>query len=137
MLEADEHPIIVFDGMCNLCNRWVEFVLARDTCAQLRFAAVQSVAGGELLRRYGQSPATPQTLLLVDGGRCYQRSAAMLRILARLGWHYRLMARAVAVIPAPLRDWLYAVIARNRYRLFGRPEVCSAPPRAYADRFLH
>ncbi len=132
----DGHAVVVFDGVCVLCSGWVGFLLERDARRELRFASVQSAAGAALLRQHGESPADPQTLLLVDGGRCYKQTDAIRRILAKLSLPWRLAGSALGWVPRRLRDWLYLRIARNRYRLFGMRETCLVPDLAVKERFL-
>lgn len=127
--------IVVFDAQCLLCNGWVKFLLARDRHARLRFASIQGQAGRALLDRAGLQVDGLQTLLLVDGDRSWQHTAAILRVLDALGWPWRLAWLAWPV-PAPLRDAAYRLVARNRYRWFGRSEVCILPPPDHAARFL-
>jgi len=128
---------IVFDGVCVLCSAWVGFVIKRDLQQEFQFAAVQTATGRELLLRHGIDPDNPVTFLLVEDGVAYGNSDAVLRIVSRFGVAWRLLARIVSVIPRPLRDALYGVIARNRYRIFGRREVCFAPSAREMGRFLH
>ncbi len=127
--------IVVFDAQCLLCNGWVQFLLRHDRRGRLQFAAIQGAVGRRLLADAGLQPQGLQTLLLVDAGRSWQHTGAILRILHTLGWPWRL-AWAAWLVPAPLRDGLYRLIARNRYRLFGRSEQCLLPDAAQAARFL-
>ena len=126
---------IVFDAHCLLCSAWVRFLLRRDRMARLRFAAMQGITGQALLAQAGLQLATLDTLLLHDGTRHWCHSAALIRILDALGWPWR-AAWLAWLIPAPLRDGLYRVLARNRYRLFGRSAQCLLPPAEHASRFL-
>ncbi len=117
--------IILFDGVCVLCSRWYRFVTARDPNRRFRFVAVQSEEGRTLAEKFGIDPDNPETFILVADGKAYVRSDAILRILAELPrWRWTIVSRA---IPAALRDALYNVIARNRYRWFGRLDVCVLP----------
>ena len=125
-------PVILFDGVCNLCNGFVQFVIARDPGARFRFAALQSDSARRLLDGLG---AVPDSVVLVDGGRVYTRSAAALRIARRLPFPWSL-AQALIVVPRPLRDWVYDRIARHRYRWFGRKDVCMIPTPDLRARFL-
>lgn len=127
--------IVVFDAQCLLCSRWVKFLLKRDRRALLRFASIQGRAGRTLLAQAGLRPDGLQTLLLVDGHRSWQHTGAILRVLHVLGWPWR-AAWLVWPIPAPLRDAIYRLVARNRYSLFGRSEVCLLPPSDCSARFL-
>lgn len=127
--------IVVFDAQCLLCNGWVQFLLRHDRRSTLQFAAIQGAAGRRLLADAGLQPQGLQTLLLVDAGQSWQHTGAILRILHALGWPWRL-AWAAWLVPAPLRDGLYRLIARNRYRWFGRSAQCMLPDAAQAARFL-
>jgi predicted DCC family thiol-disulfide oxidoreductase YuxK len=121
--------IILFDGVCVLCSRWYRFVTARDRRRRFRFVAIQSAEGRVFAEQFGIDPDHPETFILVADGKALVRSDAALRILAELPyWRWTVLLR---VIPFRLRDALYDVIARNRYRWFGRLDVCVLPD---ADR---
>jgi predicted DCC family thiol-disulfide oxidoreductase YuxK len=128
-------PLVLFDGVCGLCNRFVDFVLARDRGARLRFAPLQSEHGRALLAAAGLDPDALDSVVLVRGGRAYRESAAALRVLAELGLPWSLCAAALA-IPAPLRDAVYRFVARNRYAWFGLRETCRLPTPEERTRFL-
>jgi predicted DCC family thiol-disulfide oxidoreductase YuxK len=129
-------PIIFFDGICNLCNRSVQFVLKHDRTGKFRFASLQSVAGQDLLKKTGSASGAPfDSFVLLDNGKLYTRSLAALRVLKGLGggWAWLYVFR---FIPAFIRDGLYHWIARNRYRWFGRREECMVPVAKWEGRFL-
>ena len=127
--------IVVFDAQCLLCNGWVQFILRHDRDAVFRFASIQGDAGRRLLSQQHLQVDGLQTLLLVDGSRVWQQTAAIFRVLHGLGWPWRL-AWVAWLLPAPLRDALYRWVARNRYRIFGRSPVCLTPPADHVQRFL-
>lgn len=127
--------IVVFDGVCHLCNGWVRFLLRCDHRAQFRFAALQSNHGRRLLAAHGLDPDNPSSLLLLVEGRALTDTAAIIEVLTRLGGGWRL-ARLGSWIPSGIRDPLYRWVARHRYRLFGRRESCALPDPAWQDRFL-
>jgi predicted DCC family thiol-disulfide oxidoreductase YuxK len=127
--------IVVFDAKCLLCNGWVRFLLKHDRKGQLQFASIQGAAGRRLLAEAGLPVEDLRTLLLTDGDRSWQHTAAVLRVLHYLGWPWR-AAWIGWLVPAPLRDAAYRLIARNRYRLFGRTEVCLLPKPEFRHRFL-
>jgi predicted DCC family thiol-disulfide oxidoreductase YuxK len=127
--------VVLFDGVCNLCNGTVVFVAGRDPAARFRFAALQSAIGRDLLGATGLPVDAPETLVLLEGGRVFVRSTAALRIARRLSGFWPL-AYAAIVIPRPIRDAVYRLIARHRYRLFGRRETCMIPSPDLRRRFL-
>jgi predicted DCC family thiol-disulfide oxidoreductase YuxK len=134
MSEFDSE-VIVFDGVCLLCSRWVRFIVARDPKKRYRFAAMQSESGRKLLSTHGLDPDDPVSLLLFDGARPWTDTEAILRVVTRFGGAWRLAALA-RVVPRALRDPLYRYLARRRYRWFGRLESCALPSPETADRFL-
>lgn len=127
--------ILVFDGQCLLCNGWVRFLLRHDQRGVFRFAAIQGRTGQALLQQSGLQVEGLQTLLLVDGTNSWQHTGAILRILHHLGWPWR-AAWLGWLVPAVLRDALYRLVARHRYRIFGRTETCMVPLPDVAARFL-
>lgn len=127
--------IVVFDAQCLLCNGWVQFILRHDRAGRIRFASMQGATGQQLLADAGLRVDSLQTLLVIDGARSWQHTAAILRVLHALGWPWRL-AWVGWLVPAPLRDALYRWVARNRYRIWGRSEVCMVPSPESAARFL-
>lgn len=126
-------PIVLFDGVCNLCNGSVRFIIRRDLRRRLRFAPLQSETARRLLA--GAPADLPDSLVLVERGRVWTRSSAVLRIAKGLRWPWPL-AYALVAIPRPLRDWLYTRVARNRYRWFGRRDDCMVPTPELRARFL-
>jgi len=132
---AHGRPVVLFDGICNLCSGSVQFAIARDPAATLRFAAIQSPLGQDFLRRRGLPTDDFETFYLIDEGRIFEKSSAFLRMVAYLRWPWPVL-RVMQVVPRPLRDWLYDRIARNRYRLFGQRETCLLPTPEIAGRFL-
>ena len=129
------HPLLLFDGVCNLCHWGVRFIIKRDTRARFRFASLQSDFGLEIIRREGL-PEDVMTMVLVEpGGRVSSRSTGAIRVAMWLGGLWPLLG-ALLVVPRFLRDPLYELIARNRYRWFGQKDACPLPDPALADRFL-
>jgi predicted DCC family thiol-disulfide oxidoreductase YuxK len=128
-------PVILFDGVCNLCNGFVQFVIAHDPAARFQFAALQSDSARRLLARLDGLGGIPDSVVLVESGRVYTRSSAALRIARGLPFPWSL-ARALIVVPRPLRDWVYDRVARHRYRWFGRKNVCMMPAPDVRARFL-
>jgi predicted DCC family thiol-disulfide oxidoreductase YuxK len=130
-----EAPVLVFDGVCVLCSRWVHFILRHDRDACIRLAPMQSQAGRELLKTHGLDPDDPLSVLYVVDGRGYQDSEAILRVVASFGGAWRGVT-LLRVIPRFVRDPLYRWLARNRYRWFGRTDQCLVPTPEQAARFL-
>ena len=127
--------VILFDGVCNLCNGFVQFVIARDPGGRFRFAALQSDAARRILGQPDAVASAPASVVLVEGDRVFRQSAAALRIARGLGWPWRL-AYGFIVVPRPLRDWMYDVVARHRYQWFGRRDACMMPTPDVRARFL-
>ena len=119
----DDRALIVFDGACVLCSGSAQFVLRHDRHGRFRVAAAQSPLGAALYRHYGLNADTYETNLLIRDGRPWLKSEAVLRIAEALGFPWSLAA-AARVLPLRLRDRLYDMLARNRFRLLGRREVC-------------
>lgn len=133
--EDTPHPIVLFDGVCNLCNGSVQFLLKRDPQGLFRFASLQSEAGRSLMRRHGLDPEALSSVVVIDDGRVWRESSAALRIARYLPGGWKLL-RVFAVVPRPLRDAVYRLIARNRYRWFGKQETCWLPTPELKGRFL-
>ncbi|MET3653075.1 thiol-disulfide oxidoreductase DCC family protein [Dyella japonica] len=131
-----DRPVIVFDGVCVLCSRWVDFILRHDRTGRFRLAAMQGTHGRALLLAHGLSPDDPASFLLVEGGQGYSDTDAIARVLHLLGGRWRATATALRVIPRPLRDPAYRWIARHRYHLFGRRSQCRLPEPEQAWRFI-
>ncbi|WP_084783995.1 thiol-disulfide oxidoreductase DCC family protein [Paenibacillus sp. FJAT-26967] len=128
-------PVVLFDGVCNLCNSAVMFTIRRDPHGRVRFAALQSDAGQRLLARHDLPAVSFDTFVLVEGNRAYMQSTAGLRVLRRLRYPWPLLYGFIAV-PKPLRDAVYRWVARNRYRWFGQREQCMMPTPELRRRFL-
>lgn len=127
--------VIVFDGVCMLCNRWVQFIIRHDKQEQFLFASMQSAQGQQLLEQYGLNPLDPFSFLLVDHERGYMNTDAIIRVLTRLSSVWTLIG-VLRIIPAVIRDWVYRVVARNRYRWFGKRDSCMVPSDEIASRFI-
>ncbi len=127
--------MVLFDGVCNLCNRGIAFIIRRDPAGRFRFAALQSEAGRRLLEQATGPGPLPDSMVVVADGRARFRSAAALRIARGMRWPWPLLGM-LAILPRPLRDWLYDVVAKNRYRWFGKRDQCMIPTPELAGRFL-
>ncbi|WP_455628754.1 thiol-disulfide oxidoreductase DCC family protein [Parabacteroides chinchillae] len=129
------HPnIILFDGICNLCNGVVCFLIKRDKKAIFRFAAIQSETGQKLQKQFTIKNDN-QSIIYIRRGKYYQQSTAVLYIFKDLkrGWQFLF---PLIIIPAFIRNYLYLVISRNRYRWFGKKETCMLPNKEIRDRFV-
>lgn len=129
------HPIILFDGHCNLCNSSVQFVIERDPNKQFRFASLQSEFGKTILANFNLSTRQLNTVILLDSGKIYTRSTAALMVAKKLSGAWSLMY-AFSIIPAFIRDIVYNFIAKNRYNWFGKKEACWVPTPALKDLFI-
>ena len=127
--------LVLFDGVCNLCNGVVRFIIPRDPHGRFRFAALQSAAARRVIEEHGAPDPLPDAIVLVEDGRLYTRSTAALRIARRLTFPWPLAALFLAV-PRPLRDRVYALVASRRYRWFGRRETCMVPTPELRARFI-
>lgn len=130
-----DRPTILFDGVCNLCNRSVRFVLARDPGERFVFAPLQSAKGRELLTQAGLAADARSSIVLVEGERSFEKSDAVLRIFAGLSGLWPIFA-LLRVVPRKLRDAVYDWIAANRYRWFGQRAECLVPTPEQRRRFL-
>jgi predicted DCC family thiol-disulfide oxidoreductase YuxK len=128
--------VIVFDGVCMLCSRWVDFVLRRDLYGRYKFAAMQTASGRALLIEHGIDPDDPLSFLLLEDKKGYTDTDAIVRILRSFGPGWKFIAVLVSIVPRFVRDPLYRWIARSRYRMFGRRAACRVPTADIADRFL-
>lgn len=127
--------IILFDGVCNLCNRMVDVVIRHDPADRFAFASLQSEHGKALARDHGIDTEALSSMVLIESGQAYLRSTAALRVYRRLRGPLRLLWPFIAV-PRPIRDAVYNFIAKHRYRWFGEREVCRLPTEAEQARFL-
>ena len=134
-MDENPGPVILFDGVCNLCNGWVQFVISHDPSARFRFASFQSPAGRRLSLANGVDPDALKSFFLLSDGTLLARSDAAIEVVVRFGGFWRLLG-ILRLVPRPLRDWVYSVVARNRYRLFGKREACLMPSPELSGRFL-
>jgi predicted DCC family thiol-disulfide oxidoreductase YuxK len=150
------HAILLYDGVCGLCNRLAQFILHRDPAGAFRFASLQSALAGRVLARHGADAHDLDTVYVVvdyeqPNERLLPRSDAIIFIFSQLGareavtvtsttnsgsMFWRMTGALLRLVPGRLRDWGYGVVARNRYRVFGRAETCILPAPAHRDRFL-
>ena len=129
-----DDDVILYDGVCVFCSRWVRFVIARDRARRFRFTAIQSAYGTRLARAFGIDADDPDTNAVVHGGSAYFKSDAALTVISNLpGWRW---TRVLFAVPKPLRDAVYNLVARNRYRIFGKYEACFVPDAAMKARVM-
>jgi predicted DCC family thiol-disulfide oxidoreductase YuxK len=132
---SDEHPIIVFDGYCALCSGWAKFVLRHDPLGKYRLLRAQSPLGRALYVHYGLDPEDYEANILIEDGVAWFKSEGSIRMAEGLGLPWSLAA-GFRILPCPLRDRLYAFVARNRLRFFGRRATCYVPQPDDQSRFL-
>jgi predicted DCC family thiol-disulfide oxidoreductase YuxK len=130
-----EGPIVLYDGVCGLCDRSVQLILRNDRRGRFRFAALQSDAGKALLDRFGLSPEALDSVVLVEGDRAWRKSRAALHIARRMDAPWPALWPLV-IVPRPVADFLYGLVAKNRYRIFGKLDACMIPPPEVRARFL-
>ena len=134
-MDPARHAVVVFDGECAFCNRWVDLLLRFDRRDVFRFVARQSDAGAAFSRQAGLPEGGVGSIIVAENGQVRLRSAAVLRMLSLLGFPFSL-AGVFNLIPAPVRDVVYDFIARNRTKWFGRTQACRLPAPAERHRFL-
>jgi predicted DCC family thiol-disulfide oxidoreductase YuxK len=129
------HLIILFDGVCNFCNFWVNFLIDRDKKDKFRFTALQSEKGSELLKKYNLSTEDFDTFVLIDREKYYIKSTAAFMVAKNLPGLWKTLYIFI-IVPKPLRDFVYSLIAKNRYKLFGKRETCRIPTPEERNKFL-
>ena len=130
----ENHPVVLFDGVCNFCNAWVNFAIRNDKEKQLRFASLQSDTGVRLKEKYSIRPGT-DSVIVIDNEKVYTYSDAALRIAKYFRWPAKALY-AFKIFPAFLRQPVYKWIARNRYKWFGKKDSCMIPSAELRNRFL-
>ena len=133
--ELPDGPIVLFDAECVLCSANAQFILTHDKAGRFHLASMQGAVGFNLLMAHGMDPADPASILVIEGTKVRKDSDAVLSIYEGLGFPWRL-ASALRVIPAFMLDPLYRLIARNRYRIFGKRPTCWVAPQHYRSRML-
>jgi predicted DCC family thiol-disulfide oxidoreductase YuxK len=130
------HPyILIFDGVCNLCNGMVQFFIKNDKQKKLRFASLQSEFGQQVLKQNGLNIDQFDTFIFIENDILYTKSDAGLKVFRTLGGIWRFMYVFI-LLPKFFRDWVYSLIAKNRYKLFGKQESCWIPTPELKSRFL-
>jgi predicted DCC family thiol-disulfide oxidoreductase YuxK len=133
--KAMEDKIVLFDGVCNLCDNSVKFIIKRDKRGIFKMASLQSEVGMQLQEKYGQDTSKINSVMLIENDKIYTKSTAALRIAKHLDGPWKLFI-VFMIIPAPIRDIVYDFIARNRYRWFGKHDACMIPDKSIKARFL-
>jgi predicted DCC family thiol-disulfide oxidoreductase YuxK len=129
-----DDDVILYDGVCVFCSRWVRFLAIRDVARRFRFTAIQSPYGTRLAQAFGVDPDDPDTNAVVHGGVAYFKSDAALLVLSCLpGWGW---VRVLFAVPRYIRDSVYNLIAKNRYRIFGKYETCMIPDAGLRARVM-
>lgn len=131
-----ESPVLLFDGVCNLCNGTVQWIIERDPTGKIKFASLQSGAAHSLLQQHGLPTDQLNSVVLIDRGKFYLRSDAGLRVLRLLGGWWAVLSLLLLPIPGFIRNGVYDLVGRNRYRWFGRKDHCMMPSPALKARFL-
>jgi len=131
----EKFKIILFDGVCNLCNSSVNFIIDKDVRNVFKFASLQSETGTKLIKNYNLTAENIDSVILIDNDRAYIKSDAALMIAAELGGVYKILS-FMRIIPKFIRDFFYDIIARNRYRWFGKKDVCRIPTPELKSKFL-
>lgn len=126
--------IILFDGVCNFCDQSVQFIIKRDAVGFFKFASLQSDIGQTLLKKY-HMPTDLDSFLLIQNGKIYTKSTAALQVARHLDGLWKFFYPLI-IIPKPIRDLLYNIFARNRYKWFGKKDSCALPSQEMRDRFL-
>jgi predicted DCC family thiol-disulfide oxidoreductase YuxK len=134
--EIKHQKIILFDGVCNLCNGSVIFILEREPRPRFKFTAIQSETGKELLKWCGLPKDFNQAVILIDGRMIYRGSTAALKIGQELKFPWSVLASLGLLVPKFLRDWVYSHIARHRYQWFGKKDICMIPTAELKSRFI-
>lgn len=127
--------VILFDGICNLCNGAVQFIIKRDKNNTFKFASLQSASAKELLANNTIDPTSLHSIIFLKGDSVFEKSDAVLEIVRLLPGAWRWLY-FLKVIPAFLRDWIYTIVAKNRYRLFGKQEHCLLPSPELKSKFI-
>ena len=129
------HPIVLFDGVCNLCSSSVQYIIKRDKNNLFRFASLQSGIGQKLLAKYNLSATDLDSFVLIQEGKAYKKSTGALKVARRLSGPAQLLYSFI-LLPAFLRDAVYTFVGKNRYKWFGKKEVCWLPTPALRSKFL-
>ena len=135
-METHKHPILLFDGVCNVCDSSINFIIKRDKEGKYRYASLQSETGQELLKKFNLPTNDFDSFVYVDGDSYYTKSSGALKVLKGLGGLWSIFY-AFIIIPKPIRDAVYSLIAQNRYKWFGKKDECMIPSPEIRERFYN
>ncbi|MGB0788754.1 MAG: thiol-disulfide oxidoreductase DCC family protein [Marinirhabdus sp.] len=135
MKKDKEHKVILFDGVCNLCNASVNFVIRHDPNDVFRFAALQEGVGQQYIKKHAIDTSKTDSIILIDGERAYVKATAALRIARHLNGAWPLLY-SFMILPKPIRNRVYDLVARNRYKWYGKRESCTIPTPELQRKFL-
>lgn len=127
--------LIMFDGVCNLCNGFVNFIIVRDRENKFQFGSLQSPVVAGILKQHHYSTSDLSTVVLLENNKLYYQSTAVLKIARKLGGGWALLYGFI-IIPRPIRDFIYNLVAKNRYKLFGRQDACMIPTPELRAKFV-
>ena len=128
-------PLVLFDGVCNFCNFWIQFALKRDKHSRLKFGSLQGETAQRVLPHYNIDPTVLTSVIFIEGGIAYRESTAALKVCRHLDGGWKLLY-VLIIIPAFIRDGIYKWIGRNRYKWFGKQESCMLPTAKQRSRFV-
>jgi predicted DCC family thiol-disulfide oxidoreductase YuxK len=131
----NETSILLFDGVCNLCNGVVNFIIKRDSKEKFKFASLQSESGQALLIKFGLRTNDFDSFVFISGEEYFLKSSALLHVLSKLGGVWKLFY-AFIIFPRPIRDLVYSIVAKTRYRIFGKRDTCIIPTPEVNRKFL-
>ena len=134
-ISMNQFPVIIFDGICNLCCGWIQFLIRIDTSMKFRFASIQSKTGQKLLNADYQNNKMTESIIYLKNNHYFRESTAVIEILSDVGGFWKLAA-VLKLIPKPIRDNFYQFIAKRRYRYFGKRSTCLLPTTENKKRFL-
>ncbi len=133
-MNSQHNKIVLFDGVCNFCNSSVQFIIKHDTSNSLKFASLQSSIGQELLNKYA-IPKDVDSVIFIENNQAYTKSSAALKIANYFGGFWKLL-QIFMIVPTFIRNFFYDIIAKNRYRWFGKKDSCMLPSPEIRNRFL-
>ncbi len=133
--DLKDKGLVMFDGVCNFCNSSINFIIRNDKTDHFRFLTLQSERGQKIIKQYNLDPENLQTVILLENGRIYTRSTAALRIARKLKGGWKIFYGFI-IVPAVLRDFFYNIVAKNRYKWWGKKESCMIPTPEVRKKFL-